>query len=199
VRAMHATGARPEWPQWVLALVLLGLIHLGFSRAFGQQNQPNYGSLLKESSLSTAHVLRDLTAQDKSTPRAELTKTRGSNPIVVSRSVKGTTFQFRHQPSSELKAASDAVAEKAAAKAAQEREAIQSPFWNAPFWTKSPVAVLGYLLGGDKHRLETPPTERERLSSSDYAYGAAIDKYEKTLRFDQPTPRNEVLVGKLVP
>jgi hypothetical protein len=193
---VRASGARTEW---VLAIVVLGLIHLGFTRTFGQESQPNYGSLLKESSLSTVHVLRDLASQDKSTPRTGLTKTQGSNPVVLSRSVNGSSFQFRHQPAGELKAASDAVAEKLAAKAAQEREAIQNPFWNAPFWTKSPVAILGYLLGGDKHRLETPPTERERLISSDYVYGSAIDKYEKTIRFYQPTPRNEVLVGKLVP
>ena len=193
---VRVSSAKPEW---LLALVVLGFIHLGFSRTFGQQNQTSYGSLLRESSLSTAHVRRDFASQARSTTHTQLTNTPGSNPVAASRSVDGTNFQFRHQPSSELRAASDAVAEKLAAKAAQEREAAQNPFWNAAFWTKSPVAILGYLLGGDKHRLETPPTERERLSYSDYAYGAAIDKYEKTLRFDQPTPRNKVVVGKLAP
>ena len=187
-------------PEWLMPVLVLGLVHLGFGHAFGQQNQTDYGLLLKESSLSTVHISRDLASQEKSTSRTvELARTRGPNPIVVSRSTAGTSFQFRRQQSRDLKAANDTVAEKSAAKAAQEREAAQNPFWNAPFWTKSPVAILGYLMGGDKHRLETPPTERERLSSSDYTYGAAIDKYEKTVRFDQPIPRNEVLVGKLVP
>jgi hypothetical protein len=70
---VRASSAKPEW---LLALVVLGLIHLGFSRTFGQQNQTNYGSLLRESSLSSAHVRRDLASQERSTTRAQLTNPR---------------------------------------------------------------------------------------------------------------------------
>ena len=62
-------------------------------------------------------------------------------------------------------------------------EITEHPFWHARFWTHSPLAIPAFLLGGDHHALETPPSEFEKLGVAIYGSEAGVRKFERSVGF----------------
>lgn len=97
-----------------------------------------------------------------------------------------------HQGAREIR---DTMLEKEAARKAQDLEEAAHPFWNAGFWKSPPARLISMFLGGDQHRLNTPPTHREKLASAEYPSEGEIKKFENEIKFGQSPPKGEVIVG----
>jgi hypothetical protein len=139
------------------------------------------------SAFSTTSILSDLTNSNKQLPSAEIAPSSNGSALVSS---KPGAFQYdsetrqttsAHKLSEEIRAAQQLENQRNA-------EIIEHPFWYARFWTHSPLATAGFLLGGDHHALETPPSEFEKLGATDYGNAAEIRKFEQSVSFGDLGP-----------
>jgi hypothetical protein len=145
------------------------------------------------SAFSTTSIVSDLTNSNKQLQSAEITPFSNGSALVSS---KPGAFQFdsetrqttsAHKLSEEIRAAQQLENQRNA-------EITEHPFWNAPFWTHSPLAIASFFLGGDHHALETPPTEFEKLSATSYMdtnYNneAELKKFERSVSFEDQGTR----------
>ncbi|MFY9986894.1 MAG: hypothetical protein WAK31_19195 [Chthoniobacterales bacterium] len=142
---------------------------------------------LNRSAFSTTSILSDLADIDKQVRAAQIAPLPGNSALVSS---QPGAFQYdseasrtssAHKLSEEIRATQ--LLEKARA-----AEITEHPFWYARFWTHSPLAIPAFLLGGDHHALETPPTQFEKLTATSYmdtSYNseAELRKFERTVSF----------------
>jgi hypothetical protein len=137
---------------------------------------------LNQSAFSTASILSDLTNSNKQLKSAEITPFSNSNALVSS---QPGGFQYdsetrqstsAHKLSEEIRATQELENQRNA-------EITEHPFWYARFWTHSPLVIPAFLLGGDHHALETPPTEFEKLGAASYGNEAEVRKYEHSVSF----------------
>jgi hypothetical protein len=133
------------------------------------------------SAFSTTSIASDL-KNNKQLRSPKITSVPNGGTLVSS---KSGAFQYdsetrqttsAHKLSEEIRATQQLENQRNA-------EITEHPFWNAPFWTHSPLAIAGFLLGGDHHALETPPTEFEKLGASNYGNAAEVRKYERSVSF----------------
>jgi hypothetical protein len=134
------------------------------------------------SPFSTTSILSDVRNNNKQFHSAEITPVSNGSALVSS---KPGAFQYdsetrqttsAHKLSEEIRATQQLDNQRNA-------EIAEHPFWHAPFWTHSPLAIAGFLLGGDHHSLETPPTEFEKLGAADYGNAAEVRKFERSVSF----------------
>jgi hypothetical protein len=170
-----------------LRLFAAGVISIGFSalaassaRAGIPDSDPSKD--FSRSPLSNTSIASDLKNNDKQLHRSKINAVPNGSASVSS---KSGAFQYdsetrqttsAHKLSEEIRATQQLESQRNA-------EVAEHPFWNAPFWTHSPLAIAGFLLGGDHHPLETPPSEFEILGASDYGNAAEVRKYERTVSF----------------
>ena len=83
--------------------------------------------------------------------------------------------------------------EKEASRDAQDLEEAAHPFWNAGFWKSPPARLISMFLGGDQHRLNTPPMHREKLASAEYPSEGEIKKFENAVKLDNRRPKEKSL------
>ena len=137
---------------------------------------------LNRSAFSTTSILSDLTNSNTQVQSAEITPFSNGSVLVSSRpggfrydsETRQTTSA--HKLSEEIRATQELENQRNA-------EITEHPFWYAPFWTHSPLVIPAFLLGGDQHALETPPTEFEKLGAADYGNEAEVRKYERSVSF----------------
>jgi len=140
---------------------------------------------LNRSAFSTTSILSDLTNNNKQLQCAEITPFSNGGVLVSS---QPGAFQYdseTRQTTSEQKL-SEEIRSTQELENQRNLEIAQHPFWYAPFWTHSPLAIAGFLLGGDHHSLETPPTEFEKLGAADYGNEAEVRKFERCVSFGSP-------------
>ena len=137
---------------------------------------------LNRSTFSTTSILSDFTNSNNQLQSAVTTPF--SNGGVLVSSQRGA-FQYdsetrqttsAHKLSEEIHATQELENQRNA-------EIAEHPFWYARFWTHSPLAIAGFLLGGDHHPLETPPSEFEKLGAASYGNEAEVRKFERTVGF----------------
>jgi hypothetical protein len=162
------------------------MVCIGFSALVpysGQAGTPDtdLSKDFSRSALSTTSIVSDL-RNNKPLQSAEITPFSNGSALVSS---KPGAFQYDsetrqttsvHKLSQEIRAAQQLQNQRNA-------EITKHPFWYAPFWTHSPLAIAGFLLGGDHHGLETPPTEFEKLGAADYGNAAEVRKFERSVSF----------------
>jgi hypothetical protein len=143
---------------------------------------------LNRSPFSTTSILEDLANVNKQVRAAQIAPLPGNSLVVAS---QPGSFQYdsetrqstaAHKLSEEIRATD--LLEKA-----REAEITEHPFWYARFWTHSPLAIPAFLLGGDHHALETPPTWFEKLTATsplDTSYNneAELRKFEQSISFE---------------
>ena len=140
------------------------------------------------SAFSTTSILSDLTNSQKQLPSAEVSPLSSGGARVSSQSgafeydsgTRQTTSA--HKLTEEIRATQQLEQARAA-------EIAEHPFWYARFWTHSPLVIPAFLLGGDHHALETPPTAFEKLSATSYMetnYNseAELKKFERSVSFE---------------
>ena len=134
------------------------------------------------SPFSTTSILADLTNRNKQLHSAEITPFSNGNVLVSS---KPGAFHYDSETRQTTSARKLSEEIRAAQQLESQRNAeiTEHPFWHAPFWTHSPLAIAGFLLGGDHHSLETPPTEFEKLGAADYGNAAEVRKFERSVGF----------------
>jgi hypothetical protein len=166
-----------------------GLSVLAISVGYAQTPKADISKDFNRSPFSTASILADLTngsEHDSATGVAPLT---GAGTLVSSQ-----PGAFQYNPETQQSTSTRKVVEEI--RATQELENRQNaelaahPFWHAPFWKHSPVALLGIIAGGvDLHPLETPPTEFEKLTAptsplgTNYNNEAELKKFEHSVSF----------------
>ena len=134
------------------------------------------------SAFSTISILSDVTNRHKQLPSGEISPLSNGGASVSSRrgafeydsATRQTTAA--HKLSEEIRAAQQLENQRNA-------EITEHPFWHAPFWTHSPLAIVGFLMGGDHHAFETPPTQFEKLGAADYGNEAEVKKFERSVSF----------------
>ena len=133
------------------------------------------------SAFSTSSILSDLTS-DKQLSRPEGISSSDGNAIVSS---QPGTFQYDSETRQSTAAhrVAEAIRDTQKMEDQWNAEIAQHPFWYAPFWTHSPLVIAGFLLGGDHHGLETPPTEFEKLGAASYGNEAEVRKFERSVSF----------------
>ena len=133
------------------------------------------------SAFSTTSILSEVT-QKKQLPSVQFTPVSTGGVLVSS---EAGTFQYdsetrqttsAHKLSEEIRATQQLENQRNA-------EITEHPFWYAPFWTHSPLAIVGFLMGGDHHALETPPSQFEKLGAADYGNDAEVRKFERSVSF----------------
>jgi hypothetical protein len=139
---------------------------------------------LNRSAFSTTSILSDLTNRSKQLRSAATTPF--SNDGVAVSSHPGA-FQYdseahqttsAHKLTEEIRAAQELENQRNA-------EITEHPFWYARFWTHSPLVIPAFLLGGDHHALETPPTTFEKLGAASYGNEAEVRKFERGVSFGE--------------
>ena len=166
-----------------------GLSVLAVSVSYAQTPKTDITKDFNRSPFSTASILADLTNGSKQDSATGVSPLTGTGTLVSSQ-----PGAFQYNPEAQQLTSTRKVVEEI--RATQELENRQSaevaahPFWHAPFWKHSPVALLGIITGGvDLHPLETPPTEFEKLTAPDtplgtnYNYEAAVRKFERSVGF----------------
>jgi hypothetical protein len=140
---------------------------------------------LNRSAFSTTSIQSDLTNSSKQLHSAETTPFSNGGVAV---SPHPGAFQYdsethqttsTHKLSEEIRAAQELENQRNA-------EITEHPFWYARFWTHSPLVIPAFLLGGDHHALETPPTTFEKLGAS-YGNEAEVRKFERSVSFGNVT------------
>jgi hypothetical protein len=133
------------------------------------------------SAFSTTSILSDLT-NNKQLSRPEVISSSEGCAIVSS---QPGAFQYDSQTrqSTAAQKVAEAIRDTQKMEDRQNAEITQHPFWYAPFWTHSPLAIAGFLLGGDHHSLEIPPTEFEKLGAASYGNEAEVRKFERSVSF----------------
>jgi len=133
------------------------------------------------SAFSTTSILSDL-ANNKPLSRPEVISSSNGSAIVSS---QPGAFQYDSQTRQSAAAhkVAEAIRDTQKMEDRQNAEIAQHPFWYARFWTHSPLAIAGFLLGGDHHALETPPSEFEKLGAASYGNEAEVRKFERTVGF----------------
>jgi hypothetical protein len=135
---------------------------------------------LNHSAFSTTSIRAELTT-NKPAISAEITPSR-SNLLVSSQS---GAFQYNWETQQTTSARKLSEEIRAAQQLENQRntEITEHPFWYARFWTHSPLAIPAFLLGGDHHALETPPSEFEKLGAASYGDQAEVRKFEGAVGF----------------
>jgi hypothetical protein len=158
-----------------------------FAPSFSQAQTPgrDLSKDLNRSAFSTASILSDLT-NNKPLQSAEIAPFSNGNVVVSS---QPGAFQYNsetqqttaaHKLSEEIRAAQELENQRNA-------EITEHPFWHARFWTHSPLVIPAFLLGGDHHALETPPSEFEKLGAASYGNEGEIRKFERGVSFGEST------------
>jgi hypothetical protein len=142
---------------------------------------------LNRSAFSTTSILSDLTNSNKQLRSGEIAPLSNGSPVVSS---QPGAFQYdsetrqttsAHKLSEEIRAAQELENQRNA-------EIAEHPFWYARFWTHSPLVIPAFLLGGDHHALETPPTESEKLGAASYGNEAEVRRFERGVGFGKMGP-----------
>jgi hypothetical protein len=164
----------------------IGFVVFASSVSQGSTPGTDLSKDFNKSAFSTTSILSDLTNSNKQLQSAEVTPF--SNGSVVVSSHPGA-FQYdsethqttsAHKLSEEIRAAQELENQRNA-------EITEHPFWYARFWTHSPLVIPAFLLGGDHHALETPPTAFEKLGAAGYGSEAEVRKFERGVRFGDVT------------
>jgi hypothetical protein len=139
---------------------------------------------LNRSAFSTTSIRSDLTNSSKQIHSAQITPF--SNGSVVISSHPGA-FQYdseTHQTTSAHKLSEEIRATQEVEKQ-RHAEIAEHPFWYARFWTHSPLVIPAFVLGGDHHALETPPSVFEKLGGASYGNEAEVRKSERSVSFGE--------------
>jgi hypothetical protein len=142
---------------------------------------------LNRSAFSTTSILADLANIDKQVRAAQVAPVSGSSTLVSS---QPDAFQYDSETrqTTGARKLSEEIRATQQLEKARDAEITEHPFWYARFWTHSPLAIPAFLLGGDHHALETPPTQFEKLSATSYmdtSYNneAELRKFERSISF----------------
>jgi hypothetical protein len=165
---------------------VIGIRFIVFVHCSGRAGTPDtdLSKDFNRSAFSTTSILSDLTNISKQVRSTEQNPVSGRVGLI---SPHAGTFEY----DSETPQTTGARKVSEAIRATQELEHQQSmeianhAFWYAKFWTHSPLAIAAFLLGGDHHALETPPTQFEKLGASDYGSDPEIRKFERTFSFGE--------------
>ena len=163
----------------------LSCIGFTFLASYSSQAGTPDTDLSKEfsrSAFSTTSIVSDLTNSNKQLQSPEITPFSNGSALVSS---KPGAFQYDSETRQTTSARKLSEEIRAAQQLENQRDAevAEHPFWHAPFWTHSPLAIAGFLLGGDHHSLETPPTEFEKLGAADHGNAAEVRKFERSVSF----------------
>jgi hypothetical protein len=142
---------------------------------------------LNRSAFSTTSILADLANIDKQVRAAQVAPVSDSSAPVSS---QAGAFQYDSETrqTTGARKLSEEIRATQQLEKARDAEITEHPFWYARFWTHSPLAIPAFLLGGDHHALETPPTEFEKLSTTSpmetsYNNEAELRKFERSISF----------------
>jgi hypothetical protein len=196
-KLLHRNSRGSAARSLLMCVTYFGAPFLALNIGLADDADQNLAKDLKKSYFSAKTPGQNVEHKGSRLQSDQSTNSAGGKTGGVSNESNQSGFQY-NSSASESRGAKDVSTEiynKQAAQDAEEREKIAHPFWYSDFWTKSPVALLGLLLGGDRYKYETPPSERERLTQSEYNSGAAVQKFEKTIAFDKPKPKGLVIVG----
>ena len=133
------------------------------------------------SAFSTTSILSDLTSKKLLSRPERIPSSDGS--AIVSSQPGAFQYDSETRQSTAAHRVAEAIRDTQKMEDQWNAEIAQHPFWYAPFWTHSPLAIAGFLLGGDHHALETPPTEFEKLGAADYGDETEVRKYERSVSF----------------
>jgi hypothetical protein len=137
---------------------------------------------LNRSAFSTSSIFSDLTNSNKQLQPAEVTPFSNGR-VLASSQPGGFQYDSETRQTTSAHKVTEAIRDTQKMEDQRNAEIAQHPFWYAPFWTHSPLAIAGFLLGGDHHALETPPTEFEKLGAASYGNEAEVRKYELSVGF----------------
>jgi len=182
---MQAKSRSPRlFPSWA-GCVAVTILAISASLAQTQETDPSKD--LGRSAFSTTSILSDLANGNKQVATAEVIPFSGAGTLVSSQP-GGFQYDSQTQQSTAARKVTEAIRATQQLEDRQKAEVAQHPFWNAPFWTHSPLAIASLLLGGDHHGLETPPTQFEKLGAANYGNEAEVRKFERSVSFGKPSP-----------
>jgi hypothetical protein len=165
----------------------VGLSVLAVSVSHGQTPNPDLSKDLNRSAFETTSILADLANRSKRAAATEVAPLSGSGTLVASKP-GGFQYDSENHQSAPAHKVTEAIRATQELENRNNAEVAAHPFWNARFWTHSPVAILSLLGRGDHRALETPPTELEKLGATSYPgtnYNseAAVQKFEREVSF----------------
>jgi hypothetical protein len=155
---------------------------LAISASLAQTQDTDLSKDLGRSGFSTTSIPSDLANGHKQVSTAEVIPFSGAGTLVSS---QPGAFQYdsQTQQSTAARKVTEAIRATQELEDRRKAEVAEHPFWNAPFWTHSPIAIASFLMGGDHHALETPPTQFEKLGAANYGNEAEVRKFERGVSF----------------
>jgi hypothetical protein len=168
------------------------LIFLATCLSHAQTSTSDLSKDLNRSAFSTTSILTDLANTNQQGATIEVAPLSASGTLVSSK-----PGAFQYNPENGQTTSVDKLTEEIRAtqqlEKARNAEITEHPFWYAKFWTDSPLAIPAFLLGGDHHALETPPSQFEKLGAASYMetnYNseAELKKFERSVSFGNSNP-----------